>query len=286
MIQKVTTAPHRASFLAASKLHIATRAQMGVRLALFGDLAGSGWQFYTAGSDILNTQDSPAAQQAIETEPPTSATPPLAIALRGASASVAGEYDPEELGSFCQFLGIDRITTPSATPPQGYALGQTLTVYTLSAGQQLPLPPLTGEFAGQSEEMQLDKNPAVGKILPLLWGEDDGTNTDLRDCYYADACTARNAGMAEYWLLRHEGVPIFTVAASAVLGRDAYLSAGETLESYRGQGVGGRYITQMANEYAAKGYDVCFVCEAVRCRFYTRLGFAQSGVLYQYGSEE
>ncbi len=278
MIQKVTNAPQRANFLAAAGAEIATRAQMGVRLALFADLPGSGWQFYT--SDAA----------------------PFAIALRGASATVAGEYDPEELGSFCSFLGIDCITTPCETPPQGYVLRQTLSVYTLAAGKRLPLPPLTGAFAGQAEETQaedvagdrivtqhatdkqkfftLEKAPSLSAIVPLLFA---GEDAEIQDRYYADACTARNAGMAEFWLLRHEGVPIFTVAASAILGRDVYLSAGETIEAHRGQGIGGRYITQMANEYAAKGYDVCFVCEAVRCRFYNRLGFAQSGVLYQYG---
>lgn len=280
MIQKVTAAPHRAQFLAASNSHVATRAQLGARLALFGDLAGSGWQFYTAVPDVLDAPEASPAPQDAPCAPQTPA--PLAIALRGASASVAGEYDPEELGSFCRFLGIDSLTTTCETPPQGYVLGQPLTVYTLAAGKQLPLPPLTGAMAGQKESLQLDKNPSVGAILPLLWGEDDGTNTDLRDHYYADACTARNAGMAEFWLLRHGEAPVFTVAASAIVGQKAYLSAGETIEANRGQGIGGHYITKMANEYAAKGYDVCFVCEACRCRFYTRLGFAQSGVLYQY----
>lgn len=259
MIQQVTTAQHCASFLAAANANLATRAQLGVRLALFADLSGSGWQFYTSDNAT-----------------------PLAIALRGASATVVGESDPEELHHFLSFLGIDCVTTPCNTSPQGYALGQTLTVYTLPAGKQIALPPFTGAMAGQEGAMQLDREPSVGAILPLLWGEDDGSNTDLRDQYYADQCTARNGGMAEFWLLRNQGAPIFTLAASAILGQDVYLSAGETVEPYRGQGIGGHYIATMANEYAAKGYTVCFVCEAVRCGFYQRLGFAPSGVLYQY----
>ncbi len=259
MIQKVTTAQHRASFLAAANAHIATRAQLSARLTLFADLPGSGWQFYTSADAT-----------------------PLAIALRGASATVVGACDPEELGSFLAFLGIDCVTMRRDTPPQGYAYKQTLTAYTLSAGQQLPLPPFAGAMAGQEAAMQLDTEPSIGAMLPLLWGEDDGSNTELRDQYYADQCTARNAGVASFWLLRHQGVPIFTLAASAVMGQDVYLSAGETVEAYRGQGVGGHYIAKVANEYAATGYDVCFVCEAVRCRFYQRLGFQTAGELHQF----
>ncbi|MFI3169718.1 MAG: hypothetical protein R3Y06_07235 [Faecalibacterium sp.] len=280
MIGKVTSAAQRAQFLAAIGDCPVLQAQLTMRLALFGDLPGSGWQFYTA-------------------QPPS-----FALALRGASATVVGTFDPEELGSFLAFLGVDRLTTPAQTPPEGFAYHQTLFVYTLQAGKQLCLPTFTGDFEGQEGIFTLDKSPSVMQITPLLFPQEeqdaemgdmgntdaasdtgdinDTDNTILQDQYYADNTHARNAGMAEFWLLRHGDTPIFTLAASAVVGKVAYLSAGETIAAYRGQGIGGHYIVQMANEYAAKGYEVCFICEAVRCRFYERLGFAKAGVLYQY----
>ncbi len=283
----------RARFLQAAGASPATYAQMAMRLAVFGDLPGSGWQFYTSDMEVL------------------------AIALRGSSVTVAGEYDPEELGSFCSFLGVDKITTPNALLPAGYTCAQCLTVYTLARGQALRVPPFTGAFAGQEGAFVLDKAPSVMKVIPLLFGADasaesvladrkrediaaeavaleDGTATRstadariaadiaMQEQYYSDNTTARNFGMAEFWLLSHGDVPIFTLAASAVVEQTAYLSAGETIEAYRGQGIGGHYIATMANEYAARGYDVCFVCEAPRCRFYERLGFQKSDVLYQY----
>ncbi len=287
----------RAQFLQAAGESPATYAQMAMRLAVFGDLPGSGWQFYTSvadhAEDVLLTaalaQNTSVPRMADVVAPvPSMAddntfTPaPLAIALRGGSATVAGEYDPEELGSFCGFLGVDKITTPNAQPPEGYALAQSLTVYTLGRGQALPVPSFTGAFAGQEDAFALDKAPSVMKVIPLLFGADAADDIAMQEQYYSDNSTARNFGMAEFWLLYHCETPIFTLAASAVVEQTAYLSAGETIEAYRGQGIGGHYIATMANEYAAKGYDVCFVCEAQRCRFYERLGFQKSGVLYQY----
>ncbi len=283
MIVSVTTPAERQCYLAALDECAALGAQLEMRLALFGALAGSGWQFYTA---VPDAGQDPA---------------PLAIALRGDAATVMGAFDPEELGSFLRFMGVRLLTTPSATPPQGYALWQQLFVYTLGAGQALPLPPFTGAMAGQESAVVLDPAPSLTQILPLLFGDGAGTalpfaaagavaaspeDTALQEQYYADNTLARNYGMAEFWLLRHGGTPIFTLGASAVVGQIAYLSAGETLASYRGQGIGGHYIATMANEYAAKGYTVCFVCETVRCGFYQRLGFAPSGVLCQYRAVE
>ncbi len=324
MIVKVTSAAQRAQFLAAIGEHPVLQAQLTMRLALFGDLPGSGWQFYTAlpSEDAISAQeaaqdnrcaDNLSGEEIAKTQIVTEETAagrfqsqPLALALRGASATVAGAFDPEELGSFLAFLGIDRFTTPAQTPPEGFCYHQTLFVYTLQPGKQLSLPTFTGDFAQQEGVFALDKSPSVMQITPLLFpqggqgdemgdrdnigaasdtGDINDSDTSLQDQYYADNTHARNAGMAEFWLLRHGDTPIFTLAASAVVGKVAYLSAGETIEAYRGQGIGGHYIVQMANEYAAKGYEVCFVCEAVRCRFYERLGFAKGAVLYQYGSE-
>ncbi len=260
MIVQVTSAAQRAQFEAIAQLHVATKAQMTARLALFGEMPASGWQFY-----LCDVQGGGATSDA-------------ALVLRGNAATLMGQdaraFDPEELESFLAFLGGETLTTTMPCAIDSYALQQQLFVYTLAAGQALAVPPLRGDC------FTLDRTPSVSAILPLLWGDD--TDAALQENYYADSCVARNAGMAAFWLVRDGETPVFTLAASAVVGQSVYLSAGETIERYRGQGIGGHYIASMANEYAAKGYDVCFVCEAVRCRFYDRLGFTQRGVLHQY----
>ncbi len=264
MITSLKTQADYARFAAAAAQQIATVAQMQARLTLFGELPGSGWQFY------VNAQEEACAVDDI---------PAGAIALRGQYATVMGAFDLEELGSFLSFLGVGTVTSAIKTSPVGYAWNNTLTVFTLAAGQRLPVPAFRGDFAGREADVALDRNPSVMAVLPLLWGD---AEPEVQDQYYADSCTARNHGMAEFWLVQYAQQAIFTLAASAVVGQNAYLSAGETIEAYRGQGIGGHYIVRMANEYAAKGYTVCFVCEAPRRRFYQRLGFAESGVLYQH----
>ncbi len=352
MIVQVKDVVQRAQFDAVAQLHVATRAQMATRLALFGDLPASGWQFYLShapevaeAAEAVALENCEVARQMVaeaEAKEDYEARNDVehigALALRGTSATLMGKemgvFDTEELESFLPFLGIQTLTTTAPCAVRGYPLKQTLFVYTLAAGSALAVPPLCaclqdgaqvsargdaqnsacvnmqdaaqvsvqgdaqnsacvnmqdsmqsgaplqGHAAPSKQTFTLDKTPSVAATLPLLFR--DAADAQPRENYYADSCVARNRGMAECWLVHYGETPVFTLAASAITAQSVYLSAGETVERYRGQGVGGHYIARMANEYAAKGCEVCLVCEAARCGFYERLGFVQSGMLYQY----
>ena len=58
--------------------------------------------------------------------------------------------------------------------------------------------------------------------------------------------------------------------------------AGRQPSLWRGKGIGGRLIVQMANELAAKGEHPVFLCSPERVHFYTRLGFEKLGEYARY----
>ncbi len=286
MINAVKTAADRAQFLAIATPANALALQMRARLALFGEKPASGWQFYCVQNDAAHTCVEDAAHSA-----PEGATPPVntvvntsvpcaAIALRGTRASMVcatgAEVSASELGSFLRFVGVQSLTSAHATPPEGFVCGQELAVYTLTAHTTLPVP-----VSARAAQCILDIAPPMAPILSLLWGDAPDAQ-DLRDAYYAEACTARNHGRAEHWLVYEGDVPVFTVSAAAIGEGHAYLAAGETTPALRGQGIGGHYIVQMANRFAARGLQVSFICEPPRAAFYARLGFTKAQILYQH----
>ena len=55
---------------------------------------------------------------------------------------------------------------------------------------------------------------------------------------------------------------------------------------FRGKGIGGRLIVEMANSLAAEGLRPVFLCAPERVRFYTRLGFAKQAEYARYVPEK
>ena len=107
-----------------------------------------------------------------------------------------------------------------------------------------------------------------------------------RDDFYSELCTKRSRGKAFVWALRQENRMVCTVGAYAIANGQAYMACGQTEESLRGQGIGGRLIVQMANELSARGLQPVFLCSPERVHFYTRLGFEKLGEYARYERTE
>ena len=222
------------------------RAVLGVRLSLYGEQPAAGWRFYTGARGVC-----------------------AALAVRGDTAFACGTWDAQELAAFLAFLGAAHLLTPESAPLPGWQTEKELFLYTLAAGEQLPLPPCAAAFT-------LEREPPMRTVTRLLWG-----GAPDADAFYAEACAAHNRGWAEYRLARCGGEAAGTVGACAIFGGEAYLAAGETVPGWRGKGIGGQMIVQLANEMAAHGEHVTLLCEAALCPFYTRHGFTAAGTYLQ-----
>ena len=198
------------------------------------------------------------------------AGPSLAVDANGETVLAAGSCAPEELASFLGFLGRHRLMTDGPCPA-GWHTEETLTVYALAPGAQLPLPEAP-------QGLVLNRAAAPGPVADLL----AGGQPQQREDFYAELCTKRNHGQARIWALEQGGAPVCTVQTAALHGTEAYMACGKTVEALRGRGLGGWLITAMANTLAAEGRRAVFVCRPERCHFYDRMGFARAGTLAVY----
>lgn len=206
------------------------------------------------------------------------AGPGLALELRGRTAELTGTCDVEELASFLRLCGVGALLTDGAAPA-GWRLQRVHHRFVLEAGGALPLPPADEAlWAGLS----LDRAPKAGRIAEWLFPD----RPQRRDDFYSELCTKRNHGAAQVWALEQSGRIVCTVGAYALYGGEAYMACGQTDEALRGRGVGGRLIVQLANELAAQGWCVSFLCADERVPFYTRLGFAPRETLPRYAAPE
>lgn len=198
-----------------------------------------------------------------------------ALALSGRSAQLccdgARTPDWEELALFLRFAGVERVTA-SILPPETWPLRRDLYLYTLAPGGCLPVPPLL-------PGLHLDRNPSIRAISAELFPEEP----ERQDAFYSESCTALNHGYARVLAVCDgTGEMVCTVGAYAICDGEAYMAAGETRPDLRGRGIGGHLIVTLANELAAEGYTVTFLCEEKRRHFYDRLGFVCIGTYGQY----
>lgn len=199
-----------------------------------------------------------------------------ALALSGRSAQLCGEGtqapDWEELALFLRFAGVERLTT-NLRPPCTWPLRRDLYLYTLAPGGCLPVPPLL--LPG----LHIDRQPSMQAVSAELFpGE-----PEQQEHFYSESCTALNHGYARVLAVCDgAGEMVCTVGAYAICHGEAYMAAGETRPDLRGQGIGGHLIVTLANELAAEGYTVTFLCEEKRRHFYNRLGFVCLGTYGQY----
>ena len=197
-----------------------------------------------------------------------------ALAVSGCSAQLCGKpQNWEETVCFLRFAGVARLTTDQpSTGPARLPLRRALHLYRLSAGQSLPTGPAP-------EGLTLRSAPPVMEIAQRLFaGEPERV-----DAFYSEACTALAHGYAAVRALYDgQGRMVSTVGAYAMANAEAYMAMGETVEELRGQGIGGWLIPTFANELAAQGWQVTFLCEEKRRHFYDGLGFSCVGKYYQY----
>ena len=198
-----------------------------------------------------------------------------ALALSGRSAQLccdsAAAPDWEELALFLRFAGVERVTA-SIRPPETWPLRRDLYLYTLAPGGQLPVPPLL-------PELHIDRHPSMQAISAELVPEEP----ERQEAFYSESCTALNHGYARVLAVCDgTGKMVCTVGAYAICAGEAYMAAGKTRPDLRGKGIGGHLIVTLANELAAEGYTVTFLCEAKRRHFYDRLGFVCVGSYGQY----
>lgn len=198
-----------------------------------------------------------------------------ALAVSGRSAQLClgpnAAPDWQELALFLRFAGVERLTA-NRRPPRTWPLRRDLYLYTLAPGGRLPLPPLP-------EGLHIDRAPSMQAVSAELFpGEPDRQET-----FYSESCTAINHGYARVLAVNNgAGEMVCTVGAYAVCGGEAYMAAGETRADLRGRGIGGHLIVALANELAAEGHAVTFLCEDKRRHFYGRLGFVHTLTYGQY----
>lgn len=249
MIAQVTNERQKRRFLNACRGKLCFAANMPLSLELFGK-SQSGWFF---------------------------AGPTLAVELSGSTAWMAGHANPDELASFLDFCDCHAMVMDEqeGPPPTGWKRAKTHSVFGLLPGQQLPLPPVE-ETLWQS--LTLDEAPPAYPVAEFLFPD----RPARRDDFYSELCTKRSRGKAKVWTLNRDGKLICTVGAYAIANGQAYMACGETEESLRGKGIGGRLIVRMANELSAEGYQPVFLCSPERVHFYTKLGFAKLGEYARY----
>lgn len=208
------------------------------------------------------------------------AGPTLALDVGGRTAWLAGHANPDELAGFLNFCGCEAVVLDEAgcPPPTGWKRAKTLSVFGLPPGRQLPLPEAD---AALWQSLEKNAEPAAGKTAEMLFHDRPGK----RDDFYSELCSKRSRGLARVWTLEREGEIVCTVGAYALAEGQAYMACGETAETLRGRGIGGRLIVGMANALSAEGWMPVFLCSPERVHFYTRLGFERLGEYARYTSQ-
>ena len=197
----------------------------------------------------------------------------LAIGGRSAQLCCRNREAPdwEELALFLRFAGVERLTA-NIRPPETWPLRRDLYLYTLAPGGHLDPPAL-------AEGLTIDRSPSMQAVSKELFPDEP----EQQEHFYSESCTALNHGFARVLAVRDgAGEMICTVGAYAICNGEAYMAAGETREDLRGRGIGGHLIATLANELAAEGYAVTFLCEEKRRHFYDRLGFTHTLTYGQY----
>ncbi len=207
--------------------------------------------------------------------------PTMALDLGGNTAWMAGHANPDELASFLRFCRCKAIVLDDSIgpAPTGWERVCTESIFGLMPGTQLPMP-AADEALWQ--KLRWDDEPPSGIVADKLFPE----RPARRDDFYSELCTKRNRGKAMVWALWYNEELVCTVGAYAIANGQAYMACGQTQESLRGRGVGGRLIVQMANELAASSLQPVFLCNPERVHFYSHLGFTNLGELTKYKCPE
>lgn len=197
----------------------------------------------------------------------------IAIDANGGKVIASGTTDPEELASFLAFLDKHELLT-DGTAPAGWHVKEQLHLFTLAAHNSLPLQP-------QPEGLELNEMPSPFLVADFLFKDAPEKLPD----FYSQLCTKRNHAKAVVWTLEQAGKIVSTAGIYALENGQAYLACAETIESRRGQGIGGWLILRLANTLAQQGWNVTLLAKQERMHFYTRLGFTHHAEYSVYTDE-
>ena len=255
MICAVSDAARTDRFLAALQGQDYPAVQLAAHWQAFGGLPGSGWQFYTGA----------------ETDPL------FALSVKGTAAQCVGLCDPEEMGSFLGFLGVQQLAYRGPVP-DGYRHAEPLCQFTLEAGGTLP------ECAPLPAGFTLEKQPPMGPVTELLMEAPElaAGGQDFYDEFYARGCALRNRGLARIWALYGpDGKIAATAGVYGIWQGRAYLTAVHTRSTLRRQGLGGWLVQALARQLASEGISTGLWCHSPRAQFYQNLGFAPGKAMPQ-----
>lgn len=233
--------------------------QMAVHQRAFGELPGSGWQFYTGG-----------AEDAL-----------FALAFSGTSAQCCGACDPEELSSFLRFLGTEQLTWRGPCPP-GFHAEQPLCQMRMA----LKNAPEPGAIP---QGFALMKEPPMFPVTELVAQDPEfaAQEQEFKDSFYARSCALRNRGLAEIWALSDSAGRL--AATAGIYARDekqAFLSGVHTHSALRNRGLGGWLVSALAAHMAQQNTETVLWCRPRREPFYRALGFETVNRVPQFWADD
>ncbi len=232
-------------------------AVLGTHLRLFAQHPASGWSFYLLpGSAVLELRGGSAV---------------LCGELPGGEA---GEDAREELNGLLRFLHADTLRTERPLALDHWQPAAPLTLWELSHGRALPLPP------AYPAELVRDTAPSMLPVSRLVFAENDAE----ADEFYSTACTALAHGIGACRALLQDGCPVCTVGCYEQSSAESYMAAGVTDPAWQGRGLARWLIVDLANELAADR-AVRFACFPELCGFYEQLGFLQIGEIQHYTTD-
>lgn len=232
--------------------------QMAVHQQVFGQLPGSGWQFYTSGREEA----------------------PFALAVSGVTAQCCGSCDLQELSSFLRFLGVEQLSWRGECPPGFHAAEPFCQMkMTLAKAHDPGCVP-----AGYV----LQKEPSMFPVTELVAQEPELAiqGQEFRDAFYARSCTLRNHGLAEIWALAEpDGSFSATAGLYAIGEKQAFLSGVHTRRDCRKSGLGGWLVQALAAYMAEKGIETVLWCRPQLEPFYRELGFMTENPMPQFWAD-
>ena len=226
---------------------------LGSRLEAFRGVPGTPWQFYTGGSK----------------------EPPLALAVRGCSAWLAGFAQPDELELLLRVMGVDRLTVWEDTQvPESWTLCDTMQVFSLKPGSCL-------NAGDPPDGFQVEEHPGLWQTAQLV-AQQPGFTSEAQDNFYADSCALVNRGFARIWAGELDGRMTATAGAYALWQDAACLAAIYTRPEDRHKQLGRALTARLTNHLCGEGFWVTLESAHGKENFYRALGFKQTGVTRRY----
>lgn len=242
-------------FRQAVRKHDLPALQMAVNQQIFGQLPGSGWQFYTSSQEDQ----------------------PFALAVSGVMAQACGQCDLQELGSFLHFLGVEQLAWRGECPP-GFHAAPALCQLKVPL-DHMPVPKTI------PEGYTLQKQPSMLLVTQLVAQAPElaAQGQKFIDDFYARSCILRNHSGAEIWALADSNGDLAATAGLYAIGkRQAFLSGVHTRYDRRGRGLGGWLIQTLAHHIAKQKIETVLWCQTELVPFYRKLGFVLEEPMPQF----